>query len=101
MTDQTITEAPAYIDRDTYTGRYTIHRPTVRVQAASFTAAELAELSPTGVIWGSFGTTFPGRESFGRNRYVADSAGNLHLYDSEGRRVIIHPAGRAIRVLTR
>jgi hypothetical protein len=101
MTTQTaVTEAPAYIARDEYAGRHAIHRPVAKVRAASFTAAELAAHAPTGVIWESFGATFPGRESFGRNRYVADAAGNLHMYDSDGAKVIIHPADRSIRVLT-
>jgi len=96
----TTNEAPAYIARDTYTGRYSIHRPNAKVRAARYTAAELAAMAPTGVIWESYGATFPGRESFGRSRYVADADGNLHMYDSNGRKVIVHPAGRAIRVLT-
>ncbi len=96
----TTNEAPAYIARDTYTGRHSIHRPNAKVKADSFAAAELAAIAPTGVIWESFGATFPGRESFGRSRYVAAPNGDLHVYDSEGRRVIIHPADRKIRVLT-
>jgi hypothetical protein len=96
----TTNEAPAYIARDTYAGRHTIHRPNAKVRAATYTAAELAALAPTGVIWESFGATFPGRESFGRSRYVADAAGNLHIYNSDGGKTIVHPAGRSIRVLT-
>jgi hypothetical protein len=96
----TATDAPTYIPRDTYTGRHSIHRPVAKVKADSFTAAELAALAPAGVVWESFGATFPGRESFGRSRYVADTEGNLHIYDSNGRKVLIHPAGRSIRVLT-
>ena len=98
---QTSNEAPDYIARDTYVGRYSIHRPVAKVKADAYTAAELAALAPAGVIWESFGATFPGRESFGRRRYVADSAGNLHLYDSNGAKVLVHPAARRIRVLTR
>ncbi len=101
MTTQTSTEAPAYIDRDTYTGRWSIHRPNAKVQAAIYTAAELAALAPTGIIWESFGATFPGRESFGRQRYIADEAGNLHIYASDGHKVIVHPATRKLRVLTK
>ena len=93
-------EAPTYIARDTYAGRHAIHRPNAKVKADAYTARELAALAPTGVIWESFGAAFPGRESFARCRYVADAAGNLHIYDSEGARKCIHPAARAIRVLT-
>lgn len=96
----TATEAPACIARDAYTGRHSIHRPNAKVRADAYTAAELAALAPTGIIWESFGATFPGRESFGRSRYVADSEGNLHIYNSDGAKVLIHPASRAIRVLT-
>ncbi len=95
------TEAPRYIERDTYAGRYSIHRPVAKVRADYYTAAEIAALAPTGVIWESYGTTFPGRESFGRSRYVADEAGNLHVYASDGHLVIVHPAARRLRVLTR
>lgn len=94
------TDAPTYIARDTHAGRHAIHLPTAKVRADAYTAAELAALAPTGVIWESFGATFPGRESFGRSRYVADADGNLHLYNSDGAKVLIHPAARAIRVLT-
>lgn len=95
MTD---VEAPTYIARDTYTGRHSVLR--VKATAASFTAAELAARSPSGIIWESFGHPFPGREGFARGRYVADAAGNLHVYDSDGAKEIIHPADRSIRVLT-
>lgn len=97
----TQTEAPAYIARDTYAGRHSIHRPNAKVKAGSFTAAEIAAMAPEGVIWESCGATFPGRESFGRSRYIADGAGNLHIYDSNGRKILIHPAERKIRLLTK
>lgn len=97
----TKTEAPTYIARDTYEGRHSIHRPVAKVKAGTFTAAEIAAMAPEGVIWNSFGATFPGRESFGRERYIADSEGNLHVYDSNGRKVIVHPAGRKLRLLTK
>ncbi len=98
---QTSTEAPAYIERDTYTGRHSIHRSNAKVKVGIFTAAEVAAMAPTGIVWISFGATFPGRESFGRERYVADAEGNLHVYDSNGRKVIIHPVGRKLRLLTK
>lgn len=97
----TTTEAPRYIARDTYTGKLAIHRPVAKVKAASFAAAELAAMAPAGVIWESFGTAFPGRESFGRSRYVAAPNGDLHIYNSAGLLTLIHPASRRIRVLTK
>lgn len=96
-----MTEAPNHIARDTYEGRHSIHRPVVRVKAGSFKASEIAEMAPKGVIWESYGATFPGRESFGRSRYVADGEGNLHVYDSNGRKVIVHPATRSLRLLVK
>lgn len=95
----TRTDAPSYIDRDTYTGRYSIFSPKT-LRPAPWKAAELAALAPTGIIWESFGHV-SGREGFGRSRYVADADGNLHCYDSDGRKVIIHPAGRILRILVK
>lgn len=93
-------EAPTYIARDTYVGRHSVDRRIGAVQAASFTASELAAMAPTGIFWESFGHPFPGYESFTRRRYMADAAGNLHMYDGDGARKQIHPADRSIRVLT-
>jgi len=97
----TKTEAPKFIARDTYAGKYSIHRPVAKVKAGVFLASEIAEMAPEGIVWVSFGATFPGRESFGRERYVADEEGNLHVYDSNGAKVIVHPAGRKLRLLTK
>lgn len=67
-----------------------------------FTAAALAQvLGPEGTFWEFHGHTRSGRPLFGRTRYVADAEGNLAVYCSEGRLVIVHPAGRKIGVLTR
>ncbi len=99
MTNTAITaDAPLYIARDTYAGRHAVLRRNAR--AASFTAAEIAALAPTGIIWESFGYPFPGREGFGRSRYVAAPNGDLHIYAGDGHKVIVHPAARSIRVLT-
>lgn len=95
----TSTEAPNYIAREVgYTGRQTVIRKSPK--AASFTAAEIAAMAPTGIIWESFGHPFPGKEGFGRSRYVAAPNGDLHIYATDGHLVIIHPAARRIRVLT-
>lgn len=93
-------EAPTYIARDTHAGRHSIHPRTGARRSDVYTAAELAALAPTGILWEFISGVFPGRDSFNRVRYVADAAGNLHIYDSEGARKLIHPAARAIRVLT-
>ncbi len=101
MTNTTQAEAPNYIARDAYEGRHSIHRPNGKVKAGTFLAIEIAEMASEGVIWESFGATFPGRESFGRSRYIADADGNLHVYDSNGRKIIVHPARRRLRLLTK
>lgn len=96
----TNTEAPAYIARDTYAGRHSVHPFRGKRKVGVFEAREIAALAAEGIIWESFGAAYPGRESFGRSRYVADTDGNLHMYNSEGVKVIIHPASRRLRVLT-
>lgn len=88
----------AYIARDIHAGCHSVLRS--KPKAASFTAAEIAAMAPTGILWESFGHPFPGREGFGRSRYVAAANGDLHIYGSDGAKVIIHPASRRIRVLT-
>ena len=42
-----------------------------------------------------------GLRLFARTRFIADSEGDLHGYDSNGRKVIIHPADRKVWFLTR
>ena len=67
-----------------------------------FTAAELADLLGTeNTFWEFHGHLYNGRPLFGRTRYVADAEGNLAVYCSEGRLVIVHPADRKIGVLAR
>lgn len=91
--------APLYIVKDTYTGKHTTPlRKGFRVTV--WAAEELAALAPEGVIFGSFGHV-NGVEMFGRNRYRADAEGNLHLYDSDGAKKIVHPASRKLRIITK
>lgn len=92
--------APQRIERDTYTGRHTVWGPGKSYRVTMWGAAELARLAPEGAIFESFGHV-RGKEGFSRTRYVADTAGNLHCYDSEGTKKIIHPADRKLRILTR
>jgi len=67
-----------------------------------FTASELATmLGAEGTFWEFHGHTHNGRPLFGRTRYVADAEGNLAVYCSEGRLVLVHPARRKIGVLAR
>lgn len=86
------------ITPDTYQGRYTTSARNFRITV--WTAGELAALAAEGVIFESFGLVH-GREMFARTRYQADSEGNLHLYNSEGAKTIIHPASRKLRILTK
>jgi hypothetical protein len=92
-------DMPEYIAKDSYSGKQST---TVRkgMRVTIWEARELAALAPGGVIFESFGHV-NGREMFGRTRYVADAAGNLHCYDSDGARKIIHPAARKLRIITR
>ena len=89
--------APRYIARDTYTGRWA-RGLSANVFAVAIPARDLAAEAAEGVIWESFGHV-NGRERFGRSRYVADSEGNLHVYNSDGGKTLVHPAGRVLRVL--
>lgn len=92
----TETTAPDRIAKDDYQGKYTIRGSR---KSAMWSAKEIAQIKGEGIIWESFGR-INGREHFGRTRYVADAKGNLHCYDSAGRKVIIHRAARKLRLLT-
>jgi hypothetical protein len=91
--------APDYIGKDEFTGGHTVKFNPRKYQVARYSAAELALLSDHGVFFESFGSV-RGVEHFGRTRYIADGQGNLHCYDSDGAKKIVHPASRALRVLT-
>ena len=100
MTTATAT-APAYIPADSYHGRaIKFFSDPARLGWAP--AATLADSFGEGVItpvWEYFGTNDAGQLMFSRTRFVADAAGQLHGYDSTGRKVIIHPADRRVRFL--
>lgn len=92
--------APVCIGRDEYAGPHTVRFNARKFRVAVYTAAELATLmGRETVLFESFGHV-GGVEHFTRTRFVSDAAGNLHGYDSEGARKIIHPADRKLRVLT-
>ncbi|WP_053207974.1 hypothetical protein [Jiangella muralis] len=96
------TAAPNYIARDTYTGRHTIDGVPAGHKVFAFRAGEIAAEATEGVIWESFGIPRGSRrEHLKRSRYVADAAGNLHVFNSDGGKTLIHPADRVIRVLRR
>lgn len=94
--------APAYITPDTtYTGRHTI--TSNRRRSDVFTARELAAMTTPGVpltLWEYHGTVH-GVNLFGRTRFLAQEDGSLVGYSADGSRVIIHPADRKVRVITR
>lgn len=97
-----ITTAPVHIARDTWTGTWTRRGIPAGHRADTFTAAELAELFGTEfAIWESAGQTRGGKELFVRSRNVPQADGSLAGYDANGRLVIIHPATRALRILTK
>lgn len=100
MTTATST-APAYILADGYHGRAIKYfNDPARLGWAP--AATLAAQFGAGVItpvWEFFGRNDAGQLMFARTRFVADEAGNLHGYDSTGRKVITHPADRRVKFL--
>ena len=97
-----ITTSPAHIARDTWTGTWTRGGVPAGYRADSFTAAELATLlGREFVIWESAGHMRGSGELFVRSRYVSQEDGTLTGYDSDGRRVIIHPSARTLRILTK
>ena len=91
---------PAYIARDTHTGRWSVTcRPGAR-RTGVFTAAELAANAAESVVWTFQGHVNGGRELYSRERYVALEDGSLAVYARNGSHVITHPADRRLRVLT-
>lgn len=90
--------APEYIAKDTYTGKHSVLGVRKGRRVSVWGAGELAAMAPEGVIFESFGHV-NGLEGFARVRYVADSEGNLHGYDSDGAKKVIHPASRKLRIL--
>lgn len=96
------TEAPTYITADDFTGRHTItiNGPRKGLRIAKVTARWIAANASEGAIFTSFGHSYGYKgEGFSRSRYVATANGDLHCYDSEGARKIIHPADRVLRIL--
>lgn len=91
-----------HITADTHAGTWTRKGIPAGHRAATFTAAELAEMfGQEFVIWESAGQTQGGRELFVRSRNVPQADGSLAGYDSDGRLIIIHPAARNLRILTK
>lgn len=97
MTTQTA--MPRRIAADTHTGKWSLPKPKGH-RISTFQAREIADFATEGVIWASFGHV-NGQEMFSRERYLADTHGNLHVYGQHGGKVIVHPADRALRVLAK
>lgn len=90
-----------FITADTHTGRHTLRSNKVRSDV--FTAQELAAMATPGtplVLWEYHGTV-RGVNLFGRTRFMAQEDGALVGYSADGSCVIIHPAARRIRVMTK
>lgn len=93
---------PEWIAPDDFAGRWVLAGPlkdTHRVEL--WTAGELAGFAPESAVYTSFGTLQSGREGFARERYLADRFGNLHVYASNGQKVIVHPSDRQLRIVCR
>jgi hypothetical protein len=95
--------APEYLGRSTHTGRWTrTFSASARYAASAFTAGELATMhAGEFAIWESAGHMRDGRELFCLSRFVPQADGSLVGYDADGRRIIVHPAERSLRILTR
>ncbi len=91
--------APQYIERDTHEGRHWRRGIPAGFRTDVYGAGELAAMNASGVIWEV--QIIDGLPTLFRSRYVADADGNLHLYASDGHKVIIHSAARRIRILTK
>jgi hypothetical protein len=98
-----MTTITAHIAADNWTGTWTRRGIPAGYRADTFTAAELSAHfgQEEFVIWESAGQSRGGYELFCRSRYVAQADGSLAGYDANGRRVIIHPAARNLRILTK
>lgn len=93
--------APAYILADGYHGRaikYFNDLNRLGWADASVLAGQfgVGNITP---VWEFMGQNDAKQLMFTRTRFVADEACNLHGYDSSGRKVIIHPAGRRVKFL--
>lgn len=95
-----VAKAPLYLSRETYTGRWWMDRFKPGYGARTFTAAEVAAHAASGAIWKDSGSVH-GRVTYFRERYLADADGNLHLYDSNGRKVGVHRADKPLSIATR
>lgn len=94
--------AAQHIARDTHAGTWTRRGIPAGHRADTFTAAELADMfGKEFVVWESAGQSRGGYELFVRSRNVPQADGSLAGYDSDGRLVIIHPAARNLRILTK
>lgn len=102
-----ITTAPQAIAPSKHTGTWTRRIRPGAHRVSTFLASELAAMDlPTQaagelVIWESAGHMQGGAELFVRSRYVAQEDGSLVGYDADGRRIIRHPATRALTILTK
>lgn len=93
---------PTNITPDAYTGTWTRRGIPAGRRAGTFTAVELAAMfGEEFVIWESAGQSRGGYELFVRSRKVPQADGSLAGYDADGRLVIIHPAARNLRILTK
>lgn len=99
--------APTYVERDTHEGRWSATRDpktkgqgwTLGWEYAEVLAAQIGESGHL-IMWIYKGHTRTGRMLFSRQRVYAYD-GCLHVYGSDGHRVLIYPEGRKVRYLGR
>jgi hypothetical protein len=95
-------DAPAWLPRDTYAGKWQTTRTPGTVTVGWLPAREMAERHADGapfIMWEYSGITHTGRWLFSRSRFVATPDGRLVGYTSDGSTIIIHPADRIVRYL--
>lgn len=88
---------PDYITPDTYKGRWQVtHRTDAHLgrRSARWIAEHIGE-GNTAVVWEFSGHTRSNRLLFTRTRFISAN-GELHGYDSDGAKKIVHPADRVI-----
>lgn len=94
--------APApHIAASTHTGRWA--RPANGVRSDVFTARELVEIFGVGqvrIVWEFSGHTH-GEALYCRTRFIGQEDGSLAAYAKDGHLVLVHPADRRIRIITR
>lgn len=88
-----------FIEKDTYAGRYVVR--TAGKRSDVFTARELVEMFGAGKVAVLWEVNKLDASMAHRNRWIGQADGSMAGFNSDGVCVIIHPADRRIRVITK